>query len=407
MKVTYALLGSLCLLMGLLMVLVTAAPDAQAEVGTADSSLNTVTPAPEITTTQSITLYIPIVMEPPSPYPLPPPIPMTGTPPIDFTAVQQNLHQQGLDLSFNKIGFHTGVGGNITGLDDWMNTLDAAGVPIFLKSADNAEPLFDAQQLRAQSGVPHTLIFRRTGAQYDVPNYNLPPKTAAQQHWALHKAAWPPELNPSVVWIETINEVDKNRSEWLGQFALETAQLALADGYRWAGFGWSSGEPEPEHWEFPAMLDYLRLASRHPDRLAVTLHEYSFDENDIGRWYPYLVGRFQLLFEVCDAYNILRPTVFITEWGWQADTVPAPSPALSDIAWAAELYAAYPQVKGAAIWYLGGEFGGIADKAQLLIQPARDYSLSHYFAYTPGQGRIDPSLFAPAGSQAAPAYMIR
>ena len=37
-------------------------------------------------------------------------------------------------------------------------------------------------------------FFRRTGPQYDVPDYNLPPEVAAQQHWALHKAARPPEL---------------------------------------------------------------------------------------------------------------------------------------------------------------------------------------------------------------------
>src|SRR5690606_14654197 len=123
------------------------------------------------------------------------------------------------------------------GLEEWMTALDAAGVPIFLKSADNAQPLFLAQQLQQQSGVPHTLLFPRTGVAYDVPNYNLPPQQAAAEHWALHKAAWPPELDPSLVWIETLNEVDKNRAEWLGEFALHTAQLALADGFRWAAFG--------------------------------------------------------------------------------------------------------------------------------------------------------------------------
>ncbi len=342
------------------------------------------------------TLYLPLASKPPSPEPLPPPLIFSAEPPVDFAAVEAALQAQGLELAFNKIGFHTGIGGNTAGLEEWMTALDAAGVPIFLKSADNAQPLFLAQQLQQQSGVPHTLIFRRTGVAYDVPNYNLPPQQAAAEHWALHKAAWPPELDPSLVWIETLNEVDKNRAEWLGEFALHTAQLALADGFRWAAFGWSSGEPEPEHWTTPAMLDFLRLAGSYPDRLAVALHEYSFSTADIGASYPYLVGRFQHLFQICDEYRIPRPTVLITEWGWQATEVPTPAEALEDIAWAAWLYAAYPQVRGAAIWYLGGGFGGIADQAQQLIAPVREYSLGNYFGVVPGRGVVEPGLFWPA-----------
>lgn len=350
---------------------------------------------PPLTQSPLITIYFPLLFKPPSPEPLPPPVPHAAAPPIDFTAVRAELQPQGLDLAFNKIGFHTGYGGNIEGLDEWMTALDAAGVPVFLKSADVAQPLFMAQQLMQQSGVPHVLVFRRTGPEYDVPEYNLPPKQAAAQHWALHKAAWPPELDPALVWIETVNEVDKNRTAWLADFALETARLALADGYKWAAFGWSGGEPEPYHWEIPEMREFLRLAGDHPDRLAIALHEYSFEVNDIGRWYPHLVGRFQALFQVCDAYNIKRPSVLITEWGWEATHVPSPETALQHIAWAAWLYAAYPQVKGAAIWYLGHGFGGIADEAQQLIAPVKEYSLSHYFAYTPGVGAIDAGLFAP------------
>ena len=90
-------------------------------------------------------------------------------------------------MSF-KIGFHTGIDGNIEGLDEWMASLDAAGIPIFLKSVDDAEPLYKAQLLGKASGVPHNLVFRRsTGkisdANYDVPNYSFEPKDAAQAHW--------------------------------------------------------------------------------------------------------------------------------------------------------------------------------------------------------------------------------
>ena len=75
--------------------------------------------------------------------------------------------------------------------------------------------------------------------------------------------------------------------------------------------------------------------------------------------------------------------------------MPESSRALADIHWAANLYAAYPEVKGAAIWYLGGWFGDIHKQTQRLIRPVTDYSLRTYFIVTPGRGQIDTSLFAP------------
>ena len=73
-----------------------------------------------------------------------------------------------------------------------------------------------------------------------------------------------------------------------------------------------------------------------------------------------------------------------------------------DIRWATWLYAAYPQISGAAIWYLGGGFGSVADQAQKLIEPLREYSLTNYFGYYPGVGQIDPALlFPPQGSMNA------
>lgn len=321
----------------------------------------------------------------------------TPTPTIDFAAVRRELQAQGQDLGFAKIGFHTGAGGNMNGLGVWMQRLDAAGVPFFLKSADNSGPLVEAQNLMRASGVPHTLVFRRSGDEYDTPDYNLSPQDAAAQHWTLHKAAWPPELDPSLVWIETINEVDKTQSEWLAQFALATAQLALADGFKWAAFGWSSGEPEVTDWSAPAMLAFLRFAAANPDRVAIALHEYSYLRGDIAHEYPYKLGRFQWLFQVCDANNIPRPTVLITEWGWEYQHIPPVDEALADIAWAARMYAPYPQIKGAAIWYLGGYFGEIHDQTQKLIAPLTEYSLGHYFPIPlpPAFAPINPEQFRP------------
>lgn len=333
--------------------------------------------------------------------PIPPPIAhYSDTLPLDFKAIAADFQGRNRELAFNKIGFHVGPGGNREGLDDWMASLDAAGVPFFLKSVDDYGPLLEAQTLMEASGVPHTLVYRVTngqndGYQYDLPNYDLDPETAANVHWQAHLAKFPPGLDPQNVWLETVNEVDKGRSEWLGRFALETARLALRDGYRWAAFGWSSGEPEPEHWESPSMLEFLRLVAQHPDQLAIALHEYSYTADEIGFIYPYRVGRFQHLFQACDENGIDRPTVLITEWGWEYQIIPELNGAMADIQWAARLYSAFPEVRGAAIWYLGPGFGDIADKAQLLIEPVTDYSLSNYFEIVPWPGKIEPSLLAP------------
>lgn len=379
--------------------LATAAPTAQL---TNHTAATLITPTPSVTppSTSQATIYLPFLQNPPLPIPppLPPPIPFSDESPINFADVEISLQAQGLRLAYNKIGFHAGDRGRWHGLVEMMSALDAAGIPFYLKSTDNAEPLYIAQELMRQSGVPHTLVYRRVSGVDNVPNYGVPAAEAARYHWEQHKAIFPPELDPQYIWVETINEVDKNRHEWLADFAYETAQLTLADGFKWAAFGWSSGEPEPEHWETPAMLRFLRLAAQHPDRLAIALHEYSYQVENIGNIYPYLVGRFQFLFDVCDRHSIPRPTVLITEWGWTYDSVPEPEQALEDIAWASWLYAAYPQVKGAAVWYLGDTPGTIEDETAELIQPLTSYSQRNYFAIDPGFGAIDAELFRPDNS---------
>jgi len=317
---------------------------------------------------------------------------------VDFAAVSKDLAARGEVLVYNKIGFHVTFLEQNDQLDGYMQRLDAEGVPFFLKSVDNAEPIYKAQELMKASGVPHTLVYRST--KYDVPDYALDPIAAAEAYWEMEKAIWPPELDPSLVWFETMNELDKNRSEWLAQFALRTAQLALRDGYKWAAFGWASGEPEPSDWESPAMLDLLRLIADHPDQLAIALHEYSYTTDDIGHDYPYKVGRFLELFRVADEHDIPRPTVLITEWGWTYNNIPPEPLAMEDVSWAARLYGAYPEVKGAAIWNLGKlEDTLLPLNSQMadLIDNMLALSLDSYFSAPapPEQTPLDPGLFPP------------
>ena len=290
--------------------------------------------------------------------------------PVDGAAVLADPQ-----VEFFKIGFHVGPDGDERGLGEWMRRLDEARVPFFLKSVDSAGQLYEAQQLVLASGVPHVLVYRRSQGAFELPDYGLDPVTAAREHWARHVGAFPPELDPSLVWMETINEVDRSRAAWLGLFAAETARLAIRDQRKWAAFGWSSGEPEMVDWTSAGMVEFLRLAADYPELLAVALHEYSYVTDSLEREYPFLVGRFQQLFAVCDQLGIGRPTVLVTEFGWSYREVARPEVALAQLARVAQLYGSYPEVKGAAIWYLGSGFGEVDQGTRLLLEPVTGVAL--------------------------------
>lgn len=354
----------------------------------------TATPqAPSISLEQE-SIYLPLIGLP-APE-MPPIVPVVVA--ADFASVREQLQSAGQDLAFAKIGFHVTLlqDEDLALLMEQVRLLDEAGVPVFLKSVNNAEPLFLAQQVAKASDVPHTLVYR--SAAWDVPEYHLSPELAAERHWQRHRDTFPPELDPSLVWIETVNEVDKNVSEWLAQFALKTAELTMRDGFRWAAFGWATGEPEPEHWRLPTMLQFLRLAGENPDRLAIALHEYSLETDNIAHIYPFKVGRFLDLFRAADQNGFPRPTVLITEWGWTHIGVPPADQAMQDIRWAAALYAPFPQVKGAAIWNFG-LLGCCDDDLSILVkplvEPLAEYSLRHYFVMpvAPGIASTDPNLY--------------
>lgn len=306
-------------------------------------------------------------------------------------------------LSWWKPGFHVGPGGNMNGIGEHWRELDAAGIPASLKSVDNYGPAGELATIARASGVPHSIVYRLStagqndGFDYDVPQYGLAPAEAARIHWQATIARLPPEFDRELVWLEPINEVDKNRANWLGEFALETAFLALEQGYKVTLFGWSAGEPEPAHWLEPGMMAYLGLCARYQHRLAVSLHEYSYITDNLSQGYPFLVGRFAFLHDACDAAGLARPTIHITEFGWTYEEVPSPEQAMDHLSWAADVYAPYPNIKLAAIWYLGAGFGGIAQKAQQLIAPVTAAAL----AYTPPEPP-DPPPPPPAGCRGAP-----
>lgn len=314
-------------------------------------------------------------------------------------------------LAYPKIGIHTAVGGNPTGIGDYIRQVDTAGRQTpgrkaLVMCADGTTGLSDAYALIDQgSPVPHVLAWRKVSGPlsendpefYGVPDYNLPPSQAAANHWGIIKPTIPPEVtaHKAHTWIVPINEPDKNRAHWLGLFAVEMAELMNADGYKCAMFGWSAGEPEPTDWQTSGMIAYLEYCAAHPQMAAVALHEYSFDQQTIwtgkdaqGNIIPInpdtdelvLVGRFLKLFAACDAQGIARPKVLITEWGWEQNDVPEPAIAMQHIDDAmARLYAHYPEVEIPGLWYTGPGYGGVANQAQKLIAPIAQHAISRVY----------------------------
>jgi len=288
------------------------------------------------------------------------------------------------------LGFHVGMGGNQTGLtENFLRLLDAAGIRFIVVSAD-AYP-FDAAQIAKASGIKHTIIWRPTGIDTPINGYDENPITAADTHYSATMSVVPPELDKNIVYIGGLNEVDKNRADWLGWFCERWSENALADGYRPAMLGFSSGEPEYEHWLEPGMAAYLRLVSNNRDHALVMIHEYSYSVDDIYRWYPSLVGRYRLLMQACDALGIHRVPFAITEWGWEYQNVPPLPDGLQDMQDIAEEYVRLQENYGAAGWYLGGgeQFGNIANQFQPYIAPLGQIALNweHYIDW---QGTTPP-----------------
>jgi len=158
----------------------------------------------------------------------------------------------------------------------------------------------------------------------------------------------------------------------------------MRDGFNWAAFGWCSGEPKPEHWRGPGPNAWMRR-------------------------FLELAGRYRWHYEATDELGFGRPTVLITEFGWEATNDPGVEvafdrdgdPEVDNLPWAAEVYAQDPSVKGAAIWYLGQGYGGIANQAQQLIRPLLEYALQHYFV-TPLAGPTPTPTAAAGASTGSP-----
>lgn len=328
-------------------------------------------------------------------------------------------------MGVNVFGFHTSIGGNMWGWGDHIRALDNAGIPVTIKPTDDYGPCDELVALARASGVPHLPCFRMSEAKGDnieLPIWTNDPIPEAGDHWTRILTHLPQEFDKDFVHLEVMNEPAKefgfdtleelqasglesphreqyqkpndtrwylDNAEWLGIFADAISDLSLAAGYMLSLFGWSTGEPEYNHWTKPSMLGFLQKCALHKDRLSIALHEYSLDVGSIMNGYPFLIGRFHMLFDVCDNHGIDRPTVLITEWGWTNIDVPDKDPGMEDIIDIASLLEDFPEIRMAAIWHVGGGYGGIANKAQKFIAPLTEYALTTTPPNGGGNGGVD------------------
>lgn len=286
----------------------------------------------------------------------------------------------------NKIGFHVGGGGNKTGIGNFFAQIDSAGIPFSYKSADDVGAIVEAYQY---TNADHQLILRWTDIG-DHPNYSLHPQEAAVEYWDRMLTKIDEEVLAlrNRVILESINEPrakydhdDPNYEnmhpvKWLALFSSYLWEIVDAEGWKLGVLSFNNGEPEPEDWEMPEMLELLQTAADSDGRLSICLHEYSYSTEDIFDGYPHKVGRFQFLLEACRNHNIPYPDIHITEWGWNATSVPDPDTAMHHIEQASGLYNMYPCVKSLNIWYLGAGYGEIANQAQRLIAPVADFTVT-------------------------------
>jgi GH25 family lysozyme M1 (1,4-beta-N-acetylmuramidase) len=251
--------------------------------------------------------------------------------------------------------------------------LDAAGIPFGVYSVEGGGLIAEAAQFKHAG----PLIYRALAT--DVAPYELSPEAAAGVQWSKLMAALPPEVKAlkDRVWIEIGNEQDKTRAEWLGWYYVELAGYAARDGYKMSAFAWSTGEPEPAHWQYAGVLAYLRLCAAHPERLAVSVHEYSLSADDIMAGSPWLVGRVKFLFEACQKQGIASPVVFVSETGWTHNDLPQADKAKADIVALAGLYAIYPTVKAAFLWTAmgGGDKRTLAAELNALLPWLTDFAI--------------------------------
>lgn len=281
------------------------------------------------------------------------------------------------------VGFHAGTPAYLNGIGDYWRKIAKNGQVLFAKGTDSAGVCKEIQDLTHEyPQIEAHAIWRKSSFSWgnDVPDYNADPVAHAHIYWDQIDAAWPQELDKEFVWVEFPNEVDKNQSAWLGDFLEHAALEAIKRGYRFLSPGWATGEPEPEDWA--DLQAFLSLCSDYPERLGVSVHEYTLSEEiSLLDAVPLQrIGRVLALNDYCESVGLDAPTVFITEFGWGANSAPVASIGVPQIIEMLEWYLANaPNVRGIALWCLdsSGQWHDLSRTINGYMQPLADAIIYH------------------------------
>lgn len=325
----------------------------------------------------------------------------------------------------NKIYFQSSQTGSPPKWKQFVKDAAAKGIPVYAIATDSMATIDDVQEFGAAGSRCN---YRPTGKltpnemklidpkwqsvwgsyNLEVPTYNIY-KSNNEAHKTYERAAFnhveatlfklPPTLDLNISTVSTWNEIRPyvgwNDTEAIDGFSgwadvigwqayyigveLVTRKQAGLPWFRWAAFAFAGGNPDEGVWEAEGMLEYLKLAARHPSVLGVALHEYSFTM-DIWREFGSrnFVGRFEKLFDACDKHDIPRPWVEIKEWGWEEADIPDTDTAMRHIKEVSAYYAKFPEIKFAAIWTTRKWHGGedIHKKVQALAPHLYEFALS-------------------------------
>ena len=297
----------------------------------------------------------------------------------------------------------------LNGWGEWWTRQHNAGLPVNAIGADNAGPIDEIQRSNFDGDV---LVWRRSiwhnGFNPNTPYYNQKPEDEAIRMLDYkYDVLFPPELDKTRIWLKNCNEIrtqtnpgdiwydNLDAGEWWGRYALEAARYAVDRGYRVILLSPSSGDHNEEFWSANSMLEFLRYACDHKDNVMIGLHEYSYEEDDLfaphgsaenimmNEPWNRLVGRFQLLFDVCDDNGIEDwPNIYFCEWGWSERNMPNTEDAMTQIMEATQIiYGGYYRyIKGFGTWYLGDNYGDtLPIKTNSLLQPCANVAIYDEF----------------------------
>ena len=290
-------------------------------------------------------------------------------------------------MARSKIGYHAGTGEGMTGImDKFVLPVNAAGIPVSIKSINNTGIVKQVVESGLKNGVTNRVVLRFVGGFPDNPNYDAQsPEAEMDQYYAsyiyprLQAASADLGKIKAHFYVELLNEADKNRWNIVCRWAKRGVELLLADGYKAVVLGVNAGEPEPETWLIPEAKALINLCNTNRGRAAISLHE-GFTHHDIHTThvldlYPYTIGRVEWLFDACDSMNIAYPDVFISELAWAHNDMPEINKAMGDVADYAELYNNYPEVLGAFLWNLNAGWSNLGIKLRETFPLLAEYTI--------------------------------